>query len=94
IGYQDGYMRGFSNCSKAIVGGRFAGVAGRVSMDWTLIDVTDVPNVKVGDEVVLIGEQNGIRIAAEELAAHCGTNSYEVTCGISRRVTRIYKNES
>jgi len=94
IGYQDGYMRGFSNCSKTIVGGRFARVAGRVSMDWTTIDVSDVPGVKVGDEVILIGEQNGLKISAEELAAHCGTNSYEVTCGISQRVRRVYKSES
>ncbi|HEX8250609.1 MAG TPA: alanine racemase [Pyrinomonadaceae bacterium] len=94
IGYQDGYMRGFSNCSRAIAGGEYARVAGRVSMDWTLIDVSEVPNVKVGDEVILIGEQNGLKITAEELAAHCGTNSYEVTCGISRRVTRIYKSET
>jgi alanine racemase len=63
-------------------------------MDWTLIDVSDIPNVKVGDEVILIGAQNGLKITAEELAAHCGTNSYEVTCGISQRVTRIYKSES
>jgi alanine racemase len=93
IGYQDGYMRGFSNCARAIVSGKFAKVAGRVSMDWTVLDVTDIPDVKVGDEVILIGEQNGLKITAEELAAHCGTNSYEVTCGISQRVTRIVKNE-
>jgi alanine racemase len=90
IGYQDGYMRGFSNCAQAIVNGKFAKVAGRVSMDWTMLDVTDVPQAKVGDEVILIGEQNGLKITAEELAAHCGTNSYEVTCGISQRVTRVY----
>ena len=94
IGYQDGYMRGFSNCARAIVNGKFAEVAGRVSMDWTLLDVSDVPDVKVGDEVILIGEQNNLKITAEELAAHCGTNSYELTCGISQRVTRIYKSES
>lgn len=94
IGYQDGYMRGFSNCARAIVDGKFAKVAGRVSMDWTLLDVTEAPNVKVGDEVILIGEQNELKITAEELAAHCGTNSYELTCGISRRVTRVYKSES
>lgn len=93
IGYQDGYMRGFSNCARAIVNGKFAKVAGRVSMDWTVLDVTDVPDVKVGDEVILIGEQNGLKITAEELAAHCGTNSYEVTCGISQRVPRRVKNE-
>ena len=92
IGYQDGYMRGFSNCADALVNGKFARVAGRVSMDWTLLDVTDVADVKIGDEVILIGEQNGLRILAEELATHCGTISYELTCGISQRVTRVYKS--
>jgi alanine racemase len=94
IGYQDGYMRGFSNCADALVNGKFARVAGRVSMDWTLLDVTDVADAKIGDEVILIGEQNGLRISAEELATHCGTIAYELTCGISQRVTRIYKSES
>jgi alanine racemase len=93
IGYQDGYMRGFSNCARVIVNGVFAKVVGRVSMDWTLVDVTDVSNAKVGDEVVLIGAQDGLEVTAEELAAHCGTISYELTCGVSRRVTRVYRDD-
>jgi alanine racemase len=93
IGYQDGYMRGFSNRARAIVNGKYAGVAGRVSMDWTLIDVTDVADASVGDEVILVGEQNGLQVTTRELAVLCGTNSYEVTCGISPRVPRIYKSE-
>jgi alanine racemase len=90
VGYHDGYMRGFSNAARVIVGGAFARVVGRVSMDWTLVDVTDIPNAKIGDEVVLIGARGDLKITAEELAQICGTISYEVTCGISQRVTKIY----
>jgi alanine racemase len=90
IGYQDGYTRRLSNCGQVIVNGALAPVVGRISMDWTIIDVTDVPNIKLDDRVILIGEQNGQRIAAEDLARKTGTISYEVTCGINRRVRRIY----
>ena len=65
-------------------------VAGRISMDWTMFDVTDVPNIKVGDEVILIGEKNDLKITAEQIAEKIQTISYEITCGISRRVTRVY----
>lgn len=92
IGYHDGYVRGLSNCGQVIVGGVYAKVVGRVSMDWTIIDVTDVPNVKTDDEVILIGEQNDLQIKAEELAKKTGTISYEITCGINARVRKIYTN--
>jgi alanine racemase len=94
IGYHDGYMRAFSNRARVIVNGTYAPVVGRISMDWTLIDVTGVKNAQVGDEVVLIGESGGLRVTAEELASHCGTISYEVTCGINPRVPRIYREEN
>jgi alanine racemase len=58
-------------------------------MDWTLVDVTDIPEVRVGDEVILIGQANGRRILAEDVAAWCGTISYEITSGISGRVPRV-----
>ncbi len=58
----------FSNRGKVIVNGVFAPVVGRISMDWTILDVTDVQNVKVNDEVILIGEQNNLKITAEDLA--------------------------
>ncbi len=92
IGYQDGYLRNLSNCGRVIINGKYAKVVGRVSMDWTIIDVTDVPNVKINDEVILIGEQNGLRVTAEELAEKVSTISYEVTCGIHKRVTKIFKD--
>lgn len=92
IGYQDGYMRGLSNNYHVIVNGVYAKIAGRVSMDWTLIDVTNVPNVKLDDEVILIGKQNNLRVTAEEIAKKTNTISYEVTCGIHRRVERKFVN--
>lgn len=92
IGYHDGYPRGLSNNGKVIINGVYASIVGRVSMDWTIIDVTDVPDVKIGDEVILIGESGGLRIKAEDLAKQVETISYEITCGINNRVTRIYKD--
>jgi alanine racemase len=93
IGYHDGYMRGLSNRSHVIVRGVFAPVVGRVSMDLTLIDVTDVPGVELHDEVTLLGwdgRNRELRIRAEELARIAGTLSYEVTCGVGPRVPRVY----
>lgn len=90
IGYEDGFPRILSNNAKVIVNGQYAPVVGRVSMDWTIIDVSDILNVKLEDEVVIIGEKDGLRISAEELARNSGTISYEITCGINRRVPKIY----
>lgn len=90
IGYQDGYRRSLSNFSRVIINHQYAPVVGRISMDWTLVDVTEIPEVKVNDEVVLIGEQNGLNVTAEELAAQIDTISYEITCGINWRVKRKY----
>jgi alanine racemase len=93
IGYHDGYMRGLSNRAHVIVGGTYAPVVGRVSMDLTLIDVTNVPEVEIDDQVTLLGwnRQNaGLKIRAEDLARIVGTLSYEVTCGVSERVPRVY----
>jgi alanine racemase len=90
VGYADGYRRAFSNRASVLVRGRRAPVAGTVCMDLCLVDVTDIPGVAVGDEVVLLGSQAGERITADELAAHAGTISYEVFCGIGPRVPRVY----
>jgi alanine racemase len=93
VGYHDGYMRGLSNRAHVIVRGMYAPVVGRVSMDLTLIDVTDVSGVEVDDQVTLLGwdRQNPqLKIAAEDLARIAGTLSYEVTCGISERVPKVY----
>lgn len=90
MGYQDGYPRGFSNIGRAILNGQFVNVIGRISMDWTMLDVADVKDVKVGDEVILIGQQNNLKVTAEDIAESIKTISYEITCGISQRVARIY----
>ncbi len=91
VGYADGYRRRFSNAASVLVRGRRAPVAGTVCMDLTVVDVTEVPGVGVGDEVVLIGSQGGAAVGAGELAAIGGTISYEVFCGIGRRVPRLHR---
>ena len=93
IGYHDGYMRGLSNRGHVIVRGVYAPVVGRVSMDLTLIDVTNVLGVEVDDQVTLMGSNKQtpeLKIPAEDLARISGTLSYEVTCGVSDRVPRVY----
>lgn len=92
VGYADGYSRSLSNRGEVVVCGRRAPVIGRVSMDLVTIDVTDIPQVKLGDEVVLIGAQGSERITAEEIAAKIGTISYEVFCSVSARVPRVYRD--
>ncbi len=89
IGYHDGYPRHLSNRGRVIVRGQFAPVVGRVSMDLTLVDVTDVAGVEVGDMVTLFGVDTDLSLPVEELAASTDTISYEITCGVSRRVPRI-----
>lgn len=90
IGYDDGYPRGLSNRSHALIRGVFATIIGRISMDLTLIDVTNVPDVTLNDEVILMGESGGQSVSAEYLAKTAGTLSYEVTCGIGSRVPRVF----
>jgi alanine racemase len=90
IGYDDGYHRRLSNRGRVIVRGQFAPVVGRVSMDLTLIDVTDVAGVSLNDEVTLLGKNGGLAIRAEDIAETIETISYEITCGISLRVPRVF----
>jgi alanine racemase len=91
LGYADGYSRGLSNKGEAIVRGARAPVIGRVCMDMCMLDVTDITGVREGDEVVLIGRQGGEHITADDIAARTGTIAYEVLCGISSRIPRIYQ---
>ena len=92
IGYDDGYLRGLSNRSHVIVRGTYAPVVGRISMDLTILDVTSVEGVEIGDTVTLLGRVGELEIPAEELARIAGTLSYEVTCGIGERVPRVYSS--
>jgi len=90
LGYADGYRRSLSNRGSVLVRGRRAPLIGRVSMDNIVVDVTNVPGVAEGDEVVLIGEQAGAAISIDELAEASGTISYEVSAGLAPRVPRLY----
>ncbi|HJQ25333.1 MAG TPA: alanine racemase [Blastocatellia bacterium] len=89
IGYEDGLPRALSNRGRVLVRGGFAPLVGRVSMDLTLIDVTDIKGAALNDEVTVIGAQGGREISAEEVAAQVGTISYEITCRLSERVPRV-----
>lgn len=93
IGYNDGYRRGLSNKMHAIVNGRKAPVAGRISMDWTTIDITDCGDVNIGDRVMLIGKDGDQKVTATDLAESCETISYEIACGIAPRVPRTYSGK-
>ena len=91
VGYADGYPRTLTNKGEALIRGERARVAGTVCMDWIMLDVTDIKDVAVGDEVVLMGpDQSGNCIHVEELANWAGTIPYEIFCGISKRVPRVY----
>jgi len=90
VGYADGYARSLSNRGQVLVGGRRVPVVGRVCMDQIMVRLPLEIKAEVGDEVVLLGEQGEEAIWADEMAAWRETISYEVLCGIGRRVPRIY----
>ena len=89
-GYTDGYQRHLGNKGHVLIGGKRRPVVGRVSMNWISADLGPDSGVRAGDEVVLIGEQGGERIWADELAKHCGTIPYEILTGISRQIERRF----
>lgn len=89
-GYADGYPRALSNSGRVLVNGRFAPVTGRVCMDQFMIDITDIPDVKIDDEVILFG---GDGVSAEEIGEKSMSFNYEVVCRISRRIPRVYKKD-
>lgn len=90
IGYADGYSRLMSNRGRVIVNGHYAPIIGNVCMDQTMIDVTDVPDVKIGDTVTVMGKADGLEITAEELGELQHTINYEVVCNVGKRVPRAY----
>ena len=92
-GYGHGLSWLLSNRGHMLVGGVRVPIAGRVTMDLTMVDITDVPGAQVGDEVVLFGEQGSATIALEEVAAWSETLPYEIMCTIGKRVARIYLSE-
>lgn len=89
-GYGDGYPYSLTNRGQAIVLGRRVPVVGNVCMDLTMLDVTDVPSVKVNDTATLLGSADGGRICANELALLADTIPYEIVCRVSPRVPRVY----
>jgi alanine racemase len=91
IGYADGYSRFLSNKGEVLIRGTKVPIVGVVCMDMVMVDVTEIQGVTLGDDVVLMGSQGNEHITAEETAEKIGTISYEVFCGISTRVPRIYK---
>ncbi len=91
VGYADGYRRSLTNRGEALVRGVRVPVIGTVCMDWIMFDVTSVPGVTTGDEVILMGcDRDGNCVRAEEIADWAQTIPYEIFCGISKRVPRIY----
>jgi alanine racemase len=90
MGYADGLRLAMSNKGSVLINGRRAPVVGRVMMDCSVVDVTRLPGLRVGDEVVVIGKSGRSRITAEQVAAWCDTSPYDVICSLGRRVKRIY----
>ncbi|MBE6067244.1 MAG: alanine racemase [Clostridium lundense] len=90
VGYADGYTRSLGEEAKVIINGKLVPVVGRICMDQCMVDLTNVPDVNLGDEVILMGEDSESKMTADELASILGTINYEVLCMISRRVPRVY----
>ena len=90
VGYGDGYPRSLSNKGYVLICGRRAPILGRVCMDQMMVDITDIPDVKIEDKVTLIGTDGSERISVEELAELSGSFNYEFVCDISKRVKRVF----
>ena len=90
VGYADGYRRSLSGRFYVLIHGRRAPILGRICMDQLMVDVTDIPDARVGDTATLIGKDGAETISMEEIAAAAGSFNYEFACGISRRVPRVY----
>jgi alanine racemase len=92
VGYADGYNRQLSNRGRVIVREHYAPIVGRISMDLTLVDVTGIPDIAVGDEVILLGTGDGLSVDALEHAELANSTPYEILCNISKRVPRRYRS--
>ncbi len=89
VGYADGFRRAPSNWGTVLLHGQQAPILGRVCMDQCMIDVTSIPQTRVGDEVILIGRQGSATLSAEQVAERLGTSNYEVVSAILARVPRV-----
>ena len=90
LGYADGYPRPYSQQAKVLVNGCVAPIAGNICMDQCMVDVTDVPDVKVGDEVIVMGTDGKNTILADDIAKATGTISYEIVCAFGQRLPKVY----
>ncbi len=93
VGYADGYRRSLSGKFYVLIRGKQAPILGRICMDQLMVDVTHIPDIQMGEAVVLIGSQGDARISAEAIAAAADSFNYEQICGVSRRITRVYLKE-
>ena len=94
VGYADGYPRLLSNRAYMLVNGKKAPVVGNVCMDQCMLDVTDVPDAAEGQTVTVFGVDRGAALSADTLAETAGLINYELVCGISKRVPRVYKRQN
>jgi len=90
VGYADGYRRSLTDKAHVLIRGKKAPIIGRICMDQMMVDVTDIPDVQIGDQAVLIGRSGDEQITVDYLADLTGTLNYEIICGISRRTPRVY----
>lgn len=90
LGYADGYPRPYSHEARVIVNGVLCPIAGNICMDQCMIDVSKVPNVKIGDEVVIMGTQGSHNILADDIADATGTINYEICCAFGQRLPKVY----
>ncbi len=90
IGYGDGYWRAFSNRAKVLINGKFYPIVGTITMDWLMVNLGEKSNVRVGDDVLLMGSENGFEIGADKLARTAKTIPYEICCAVADRVQRVY----
>ena len=90
IGYGDGYPRSLSNKGYVLIHGKRAPIIGRICMDQMMVDITDIPDVKEGEQVIIIGSDNDEQITAEEVAEIAGSFNYELLCNLGKRVPRLY----
>ena len=90
VGYADGFIRAYAKEGKVLIKGKFAPIVGRICMDQFMVDVTDIDDVKINDEVVLMGTQGENSITADDIAKALNTINYEVFCTLSKRVPRQY----
>ena len=90
VGYADGFIRAYSKGGRVLIRGQYAPIIGRICMDQFMVDVTDINDVEINDEVVLMGRQGYNEISADDIAAVLKTINYEVFCTLSKRVPRQY----